>query len=101
MFEGMGFSSGDDRSKYEVVIQKLLYETYESFILNSREKSNEESVVPMYVTTLRTLAQTCKFCALLDSLIRDRLVLRIKDKAIQKKLLQDHKLTLSRAIDSC
>ena len=109
MFEGMDFSS-EDRTKYEVVVQKFgalclreTYEnkTYERFIFNSRDKSDEESV-DQYVTSLRKLAQTCNFCACLhDSLIRDHLVLGINDKALQKKLLQDRNLTLSRAIDIC
>jgi hypothetical protein len=76
-------------------------ETYERFIFNSRQKSDEESI-DKYVTTLRKLAQTCNFCACLhDSLIRDRLVLGINDNATKKKLLQDRKLTLSKAIDIC
>ena len=36
-----------------------------------------------------------------DSRIHDRLVLWINDNATQKKLLQDPKLTLSKAIDNC
>ncbi len=108
MFEGMDFSSEEHRTNYEVVVQKFgelclgeTNETYERFIFNSRDKSDEESV-DQYVTSLRKLAQTCNFCACLhDSLIRDRLVLGINDKVLQKKLLQDRNLTLSRAIDIC
>ena len=111
MFEGVDFSSEEDRTKYDVVVQKFgrelcLGETnetymYERFIFNSGEKSKEKSV-DQYVTSLRKLAQTCNFCACLhNSLIRDRLVLGINDKTPQKKLLQDRNLTLSRAIDIC
>ena len=39
--------------------------------------------------------------SLRDSLIRDRLVLGIDNNNIQKKLLQDRKLTLTKAIDIC
>ena len=42
----------------------------------------------------------CNFCNCLhDSLIRDQLVLGIKDESIRKKLLQEKNLTLLRAID--
>ena len=76
MFEGVDFSSEEDRTKYDVVAQKFgrelclgeTNETYERFIFNSRDKSDEESV-DQYVTSLRKLAQTCNFCACLhDSL---------------------------------
>ena len=106
MFEGMDFSSEEDRTKYDVVLQKFgelclgeTNETYERFIFNSRAKSDEESV-DQYIKSLKKLAQACNFFACLhDSLIRDRLVLGINDKALQKKLLMDRNLTLSRAID--
>ena len=52
------------------------------------------------MTAFRKLAQTCNFCSCFDdSLIRDRLVLGIRDQSIRKKLLQEKKLNLSRAID--
>ena len=52
------------------------------------------------MTILRKLAQTCNFCGCLqDSLIRDWLVLGIRDESIRKKLLQEKKLSLSRAVD--
>ena len=71
------------------------------FVFNSwRKKENE--TVDKYVTALRTLAQTCNFCTCLrNSLICDVLVIGIKEKATQKKLLQDRKLALCRAIDLC
>ena len=74
-------------------------ETYERFIFNRRDQEENESI-DQYVTVLRKLAQTCNFCSCLhDSLIRDWLVLGIRDESIQKKLLQEKKLSLSRAID--
>ena len=74
-------------------------ETYERFIFNRRGQEENESI-DQYVTVLRKLAQTCNFCNCLhDSLIRDRLVLGIKDESIRKKLLQEKKLSLSRAVD--
>ena len=52
------------------------------------------------MTALGKLAQTCNFCSCLhDLLIKDRLVLGIRDELIRKKLLQEKKLNLLRAID--
>ena len=54
------------------------------------------------MNAVRTLAQSCNFCSCLhDSLVRDRLVLGIRNSGTRKKLLQEKKLTLSRAIDIC
>ena len=100
IFEGLDFPSEGDRKKLEVVITKFqdfclreTNETYEWFVFNSRQKKENETV-DQYITALRRLAQTCNFCACLrDSLIRDRLVLGINNNNIQKKLLQDRKLT--------
>ena len=48
------------------------------------------------------LAQSCNFCNCLhDSLIRDRIVLGIKDSRARKRLLQQQQLTLQRCVDIC
>lgn len=39
-----------------------------------------------YVTALKTLAKTCNFGQLQDDLLRDRIVIGIKDNATRKKL---------------
>ena len=108
IFEGLDFASEEDRTKFDIVVTKFkelclgeTNETYERFVFNSRQK-NENETVDQYVTALRTLAQSCNFCnCLRHSLIRDRLVIGINDNATQKKLLQDRKLTLTKAIDIC
>ena len=51
---------------------------------------------------LKTLAKTCNFCdCLRDSLIRDRIVLGIKNEQTTKKLLRIRYFALSRCIDIC
>ena len=57
---------------------------------------------PCHVST-RSFREDCRETrnCLRDSLIRDRLVIGINDNATQKKLLQDRKLTLTKAIDIC
>ena len=106
MFEGMDFATETDRQILNKILEKFeefcigeTNETYERFVFNRRNQEENESV-DQYVTVLRKLAQTCNFCNCLnDSLIRDRFVLGIRDETIRKKLLQEKKLTLSRAID--
>ena len=106
MSGGMAFSNEADNQVLSQVIEKFeefcigeTNETYERFIFNQRNQEENESI-DQYVTVIRKLAQTCNFCNCLnDSLLRDRLVLGIRDESTRKKLLQEKKLTLSRAID--
>ena len=66
-----------------------------------RDKLPTESV-DCFVAELKTLAKTCNFCdCLRDSLIRDRIMLGIKDEQTTKKLLKIRDLTLNRCIDIC
>ena len=74
-------------------------ETYERYIFNSREQKEGEPI-DWYMAELRTLAQSCNFCTCLqDSLIRDRIVLGIRDGETHKRLLRQNKLTLTKCID--
>ena len=47
------------------------------------------------------MAKTCNYGTLLDSLIRDRIVVGIRDNGTRKRLLQEVKLTLNKCIDIC
>ena len=72
-------------------------ETYERFTFNSRQQLDSESV-ERYVTELRKLSKTCNFDNLEDGLLRDKLVTGLKCDITRRKLLQENKLTLSKAI---
>ena len=87
--------------KMDTIIVGEVNETYERYVFNRREQGPQETI-DEYVTTLRDLARTCNFCECLqDSLIRDRLVLGIKDPPTRKTLLQKKNLTLETAIGIC
>ena len=77
-----------------------LNETYERYMFNTRDQKEDESI-DCYVTALRTLAKTCKFDALNDSLIRDRIVIGVNDANLRKRLLQKRDMTLNSCIDMC
>ena len=67
--------------KMDAIIVGEINETYERYVLNRREQGSQETIEE-YATALRDLARTCNFCDCLhDTLIRDRLVLGIKDQA--------------------
>ena len=54
-----------------------------------------------YVTVLRSLSKSCNYGTLEDTLIRDRIVVGIRDNATRKRLLQESKLTLKACVDTC
>jgi len=68
-------------------------------VFNSRDQKEGEAI-DAYVGQLRTLAQSCNFCTCLnDTLIRDRIVLGIRDGGTRKRLLRQGKLTLQKCIE--
>ena len=73
---------------------------YESYIFNNKHQDSGESI-DAYVTKLRKLSVTFEFGQLADQMIRDRIVCRIKDNAVRKKLLQDADLSLQSCVDIC
>ena len=89
----------DNNADVNAIIQALnVYfigqtnETFERYVFNKREQKDGETV-EQYVCTLRQLAKTCNFPdAMLNSLIRDRVVLGIKNQKTREALLQIHNL---------
>ena len=67
------------------------------FQFNSRTRSLDESVAD-YVAGLRRLAEHCGFNGMLEEMLRDRVVCGINNSAIQKRLLAESDLTLTKAI---
>ena len=102
------YAEGENSSDWRVVMGKMekhcigeVNEIYERYCFNMRDKLPTESV-DSFVAELRNLAKTCNFCdCLRDSLIRDRIVLGIKNEQTTKKLLRMRDLTLNRCIDVC
>ena len=52
----------------------------------------------MYVTQLKELARKCEFGDALNDMLRDRLVCRINDERVQKRLLVEVNLTFDSAL---
>jgi len=108
IFNGFPFDSPDDRNNLSKIIEKFdqytigeLNETFERYNFNSRNQEENESI-DAYVTALRRLAKTCNFCdCMRDSILRDRIVLGVRDKHTRKRLLQERNLDLKKCIDIC
>ncbi|XP_028513100.1 uncharacterized protein LOC114574520, partial [Exaiptasia diaphana] len=73
---------------------------YERYIFNTCTQSTDETI-DGYVNRLRKHAATCEFGVLTDELIRDRLVLGIREESTKLRLLKEDKLDLNKALNIC
>lgn len=92
VFDGLKFQNAEDKEMIDAVIKAMeefcagqTYEIYERYTFSKRNQKPNETI-DAYVAMLRTLARTCKYEALEDEMIRDRIVLGIRDNSTRKKL---------------
>ena len=92
-----------DRKKYDQVLGKFdaffnvrRNVIYERARFNRRDQIEGESV-GKYITSLYSLIETCDYGNLKEQMLRDRLVVGIKDMAMSQKLQMDPDLTLEKA----
>uniref|UniRef100_A0A3P8TBN5 ribonuclease H n=1 Tax=Amphiprion percula TaxID=161767 RepID=A0A3P8TBN5_AMPPE len=84
--------TAEDKKKYEAV--KVIFERAQ---FNSRRQQDGESA-EIFITAVHKLAENCGFGVLKEELIRDRIVVGIKDKRLSEQLQMDSELTLPKAI---
>ena len=65
---------------------------------NSRFRMENESIAD-FMASLRSLAEFCNYGGTLDHMLRDRLVCGVRNDRIQRRLLAEKELTLSKAVD--
>ena len=75
-------------------------EIYEAYLFNQRVQEVGESF-ESFLTSVPSLAKTCNFGTMQDRMIRETVVVGIKDNTTRKKLLAESKLTLNKCIDIC
>jgi hypothetical protein len=91
VFDGLDFANEEERKDIDVVVSKFekycigeTNETCERYCFNKRDQESHETV-DAYFAALRILAKTCNFGNLEDNLIRDRIVMGIKDNATHER----------------
>lgn len=106
IFEGLQFTSEDEKSDISKVIEKFsefclgtTNEVYESYKFHIRCQSETENI-DTYLAVLRKMAKACNF-ADEERMIRDRIVIGIKEESVREKLLERPKLTLKEAVEIC
>ncbi|CAL1265477.1 unnamed protein product, partial [Larinioides sclopetarius] len=78
--------------EYCIPRQNVVYERYKFFSCVQQEGQTIES----YVTQLKTLASTCEFEEQEKGLIRDRIVIGIRDNGLKERLLRESSLELEK-----
>jgi len=98
--------SDEDQKKYDTVITHFQDHfiarrnvIFERANFNSRIQEDGESA-DSFITSLYGLAEHCGFNDLHDKLIRDRIVVGIRDTALAEKLQMDPKLNLQKAVNA-
>ena len=107
VFRTFKFEREDDKADVDSIIDAFQKHcigeanvTYERFVFHQRVQQSGE-IFDDFLADLRKMARTCEFAQLEDSLIRDRIVIGIRDEPTRRRLLQVKKLSLGDAIDAC
>ncbi len=95
--------SAANRKKFDTVLNKFdsFFDVRENVIyerakFNQRNQAEGESA-EQYITALYSLVDNCNYGALKEEMLRDRLVVGIKDKTMSQKLQMMADLTLEKA----
>ena len=107
VYRTMEFESPEDRKRLDPVIAAFekfcvgaVNVTYERYVFNRRIQDSGERF-DAFLGDVRRLARSCAFAAVEESMIRDRIVVGIREDSTRHKLLQVRDLTLEKAIDIC
>jgi len=107
VFRTMQFESADDKKKIEKLLEAFesfcigtVNVTYERYTFHRRMQDTGERF-EVFLGDVRRLARSCQFEGVEESMIRDRIVVGIRDDATRRKLLQVRDLKLKDAIDIC
>ena len=95
--------STEDRKKYKQVLAKFdaHFKVRKNIIFErarfNRRMQEEEESVEQFITSLYSLADNCEYGNMKEELIRDRLVVGIKDVTLSERLQMDEALTIDKA----
>ena len=96
--------SDGDSKKYKTVKEKFdeyfirrRNVIYERAKFNQRKQEPQESV-DSFITSLHCLAEHCSYGELYNEMIRDRIVVGLRDASVAQKLQMDPELTLDEAV---
>ena len=85
------------KEKFDSYFVKRRNVIYERAVFNRRKQENEESV-ETFITALYSLAEHCNYGNLREEMIRDRIVVGVRDSTLSLKLQLKETLTLDEAV---
>jgi hypothetical protein len=104
VMQDMEFDNEEDKLDYDIVLQKFdehfdppKREVEERFKFYTRSKKNNEPIED-YIADLKEKAKTCNFGELTESLVRDMVILDIKDKTLRKIIFQEKQMDIDKLI---
>ncbi len=108
LLNGFSFTTPEDERTVQQIMDKFeayavgeINDTMERFLFHHRVQKEGEDF-ESFLTDTRRLSQTCKFCDdCKESMIRDRIVLGIRDDDTRQSLLKERNLSLDKCIDVC
>lgn len=77
--------------------KSTVFNRYKFFIRYQEEQESFDH----FQTELKRLAQICEFDTQTNSLIRDKIIIGIRDSVLQERLLRETNLTLEKSIEIC
>ena len=91
-------SEGD--LKYKTVKEKFddFHKTAKCDLREGQRKQEPQESVDSFITSLHFLVEHCSYGELYDEMIRDCIVVGLRDASITQKLQMDPKLTLDKAV---
>ena len=103
IYNGFNFATTEDNRSVDEILAKFdqfaigeINEIYERYVFNNRNQ-HESETFESSLATLRTLIKSCKYCDnCIESLLRDRIVLGIRDASTQKLLLREREREILR-----
>ena len=108
VYNGLDFGGAPEARTVTDILDKLesfaigqVNVTYELYKFYQRSQEEDESFDKFY-SAIRFLSKSCSFCGnCIDSMLKDRIVLGIRDKPTQTELLKVNNLTLLLYVHVC
>ena len=104
VYEASGLVKEDANDIEKVLTMISTYVTpltnipYERCVFNSRQQKSNETFL-QYVTEIKRLGDKCELTQItVDQILRDRILLGLRDENLRKRILKDNKLTLQTLI---
>lgn len=107
IFDGFHFENEGDKKNLDKVLKAFddfcvgeTHEAYESYKFHMRRQEPGETI-EAFIASLRQLAKSCNFgeAQLEERLIRDQVVVGVREEAVREKFLENKNLTLAKCLE--